>query len=104
MMRKHITPIVWGIWIIANICPIFQQNIFVAIIYATSLVLMGACVNFIENKQSSIILFYILIAFPYSISLTYIKPALNFMGIFMLYISSFAAIMLLILRKRNKSS
>jgi len=104
MMRKHITPIVWGIWIIANICPIFQQNIFVAIIYATSLVLMGACINFNENKKSSIILFHILITFPYSISLTYIKPALNFMGIFMLYISSFAAIMLLILRKRNKSS
>jgi hypothetical protein len=104
MMRKHTTTIVWGVWIIANICAIFQQNIIVAIIYATSLILMGACINFDENKKSSTILFYILIAFPYSISLTYIKPALNFMGIFMLYISSFAAIMLLILRKRNKSS
>ena len=51
MMRKHITPIVWGIWIIANICPIFQQNIFVAIIYATSLVLMGACVNLFPSMM-----------------------------------------------------
>ena len=65
---------------------------------------MGACIDFNENKRSSIILFYILIAFPYSMSLAYLKPALNFMGIFILCISSFAAIVLLILRKRTNSS
>ena len=37
-------------------------------------------------------------------SLACLKPALNFMGIFILCISSFAAIVLLILRKRTNSS
>lgn len=104
MMRKNITFAAWILWIVANICPMLQQDIFIAIVYSISLVLMGACIDFNENKRSSIILFYILIAFPYSMSLACLKPALNFMGIFILCISSFAAIVLLILRKRTNSS